>query len=55
MGTKKKRRKVRCKKCKKVIFLNDGKHLIKKKSIWCPHCEYENKVVVKKNGKIKIL
>jgi len=56
MGKKKCEAKVICRnpKCKKVIFLTDGKSLKKKKSIKCPHCEAKNEVTVKKNGKIKI-
>ena len=40
--------------CGKVIYLSDGKPLSKKDKVVCPHCGYQNRVVVKKNGKIKI-
>ncbi len=56
MGRKKSEAKVVCRnsECGKVIFLTDGKSLKKKKAIKCPHCGAKNRVVVKKNGKIKI-
>lgn len=56
MGRKKSEAKVVCQssKCGKVIFLTDGKSLKKKKDIECPHCGIKNKVVIKKNGKIRL-
>jgi DNA-directed RNA polymerase subunit RPC12/RpoP len=46
--------KVRCRECKKVIFLTDGCPLSSKNKIECPHCGHQNQVKMKKNGKIRI-
>ena len=54
MGKKKCEAKVVCRGCGKVIFLTDGKPLCKKKKVKCPHCEAKNKVIVGKNGRIKL-
>lgn len=50
--------KIRCSNCSGVIPLKDGGRLQDKakkgQSIVCPKCEHDNRVIQKKNGKIKI-